>query len=169
MTGRLTGYIDTKAVHHYYLKVILYGSAENQSQQEENQERLRSHKKKYRYFKGMRQLYVGGFPVVLRYPLTQNITEFLVTHHRSLLTIDEKVLESLGREPSEENTEDFQRMVKILKTNSSMKDMFNDYGHSYITGIYLVDYNSIDIERVRPSNPATSRKRASEHVSCYNT
>ena len=117
----------------------------------------------------MRQLYVGGFPVVLRYPLTQNITEFLVTHHRSLLTIEEKVLESLGREPSEENTEDFQRMVKILKTNLSMKEMFNDYGHSYITGIYLVDYNSIDIERVRPSNPATSRKRASENVSCYNT
>ena len=65
----------------------------------------------------MRQLYVGGFPVVLRYPLAQNITEFLVTHHRPLLTIDKNVLESLGPEPSEENTEDFQRMVKILKTN----------------------------------------------------
>jgi len=60
-------------------------------------------------------------------------------------------------------------MVKFLETMISMQDMFNDYGHSYITGIHLVDYTSIDIEGVRPSNPATSRKRASENVSCYNT
>jgi hypothetical protein len=31
MTGRLTGYTDTKTVHHYYLKVILYTSPDDQS------------------------------------------------------------------------------------------------------------------------------------------
>ena len=63
-------------------------------------------------------MYIGGFPVVLRYPLTQNIAEFLLTHHRELLTIGNNVLESLGREPSEEHIEDFNRMVKILKHES---------------------------------------------------
>ena len=168
MTGRLTGYTDAKMEHHYYLKVILYTSPDDTSQKDERKEQERARNKKYRYSKGLRQIYIGGVQVILKYPLTQNIVEFLITHHRSLLTIDKKALEALGREESEENTEDFRRMVSILKTNSELKKMFNEYGESYITGIYLIDYNSLNIKKVKPANPATSRKRASENISCYN-
>ena len=148
MTGRLTGYTDTKTVHHYYLKVILYTSPDDQSKQDENQERSRAKKKKYSYFKGLRQIYIGGVQVNLKFPLTQNIVEFLLTHHRSLLTIDKKVLESLGREESEENTEDFRRMINILITNLSLKQMFQEYGQNYVSGIYLIDYSSLNIKKV---------------------
>jgi hypothetical protein len=78
------------------------------------------------------------------------------------------VLESLGREESEENTEDFRRMINILKTNLSLKQMFQEYGQNYVSGIYLIDYNSLNIKKVKPANPATSRKRAAENRSCYN-
>jgi hypothetical protein len=37
MTGRLTGYTDTKMEHHYYLKVILYTSSDTTSQRDESE------------------------------------------------------------------------------------------------------------------------------------
>ena len=50
-----------------------------------------------------------------------------------------------------------------------MKHMFGVYGHNHITSIYLIEYDSVDVERGRPSNPATSRKRDTANASCYHS
>ena len=107
MTGRLTNYTNVKEVFIYDIRLIFYGSAENVSQQQEEQEEQRAKKTKGRYFKGMRQITLGTFQVKINYPLSTNISEFLNTYYRTLLTIDPETLQRLGRSPSDENTSDF--------------------------------------------------------------
>ena len=61
--------------------------------------------------------------------------------------------------------EDFDAMVKIFKGgNKHLRDMFDEFGNSYITGIYIMNYKTIDIKKVKASNPLTSRKRAAENI-----
>ena len=56
-------------------------------------------------------------------------------------------------------------MVKNFEGgNKHLKDMFDDFGGSYIAGIYILNYKTIDIKNVKASNPLTSRKRATENI-----
>ena len=50
-------------------------------------------------------------------------------------------------------------MADIMKTNEDVKQLYDAYGGSYITGFYLRTYEFISTDDIEPTDPVTNRKR----------
>ena len=68
----------------------------------------------------------------------------------------------------EEIKSDFEYMGDIMKTNEDVKQLYETYGDSYITGFYLRKYEFLSTDDIEPTDPVTSRKRNTQKLDmCY--
>jgi hypothetical protein len=63
---------------------------------------------------------------------------------------------------------DFHDLLKILRTDDTMDEMFENYGLGYIAAIYLIDYTEINLAKVKESDPARARHRDTQKISTMN-
>ena len=134
------------------MKVVLYASAENTSNAAEKKEEETAKKKKTKYFKGLRQVSVGEWLLTLKHPMVNNAEQFFGQHLQQLLTIDPDVLARQGKELTDEIKDEFKEFKERLRTNTALRNMFDEYGDSYVTGIYLVNYK---LSQTKKSDPPT--------------
>ena len=90
--------------------------------------------------------------------------QFFGKHLQQLLTIDEDYLAKHQKELTDEMREDFKEMKDRLKTNKAQRDMFEQYGDAYVSGILLLHYKQIQMKNVKPANPKRTAKRSTENI-----
>ena len=132
---------------YYIVDMIFYktkGIIVPQSDQErEITERIRNGRRtrivKGRYFKGLRQLTLGQYTVSLNMLVAYQAEEFFIKWYNQLLSVDKRAMEMAGYDVTNENEwreidSDFKHMVEIMNTNEDVKQLYDTYGDSYITG-----------------------------------
>ena len=154
--------------------MIFYESERDNSNSGEIAEQIRTRRIKGKYYKSMRQMFLGQCTVKLNILLAHNVEELFNKWFHKLLTIDRKALQLLGYNLTDENVLDdikldFDRMKDVMRTNEEIDDMFRNHGDDYITGFYLRKYELISTDAIEPIDLVTSRKK--EHANniymCY--
>ncbi|MFM7987329.1 MAG: hypothetical protein ACKPKO_49255, partial [Candidatus Fonsibacter sp.] len=87
---------DVDKIKEYMIDMIFYESASNTSEAAENAEKDRTRTIKGKYYKGMRQLFIGQYTVTLDFLEWYEVEEFFDKWHLKLLTIDTQALQLLG-------------------------------------------------------------------------
>ena len=131
----------------------------------EQGEQRRARNIKGKYYKGMRQLFIGQYTVRLHILLSFNVEEFFANKwYHQLLTKDDLALQRLGSDFAVEQLmddikDDFDRMSRIVRNNTKIDGMFDNHGENYIIGFYVRTYELISTDDIEPFNPLTRRMR----------
>ena len=100
-----------------------------------------------------------------------NINNFLDAHKNKFLTVSPL---SLGRDPTEEEEDNFYRLASVILTSKEIKAMHYAWGNQgdsnipYVCGIYFYHAHNIKLLNIKPRNQLTARARCDQKQSIYN-